>query len=50
VIWKAVEPTAGRSALGFLALRLLLDGLIAAHGWARPLAVGLRYWPTRERG
>ena len=41
MIWKAVEPTAGRSALGFLALRLVLAGLIAAHGWARLLAGGV---------
>lgn len=41
MIWKPVEPSAGRSALSFLALRLTLAGLIAAHGWARLLAGGV---------
>jgi len=41
MIWRPVEPSAGRSALGFLALRLTLAGLIAAHGWARLLAGGV---------
>jgi putative oxidoreductase len=37
----SLEAEAARSALGWTVLRLLLAGLIAAHGWARLLAGGV---------
>lgn len=55
MIWKAASPPAGRSDQAFVVLRLLLAGLIAAHGWARLIAGGVvpfgqflesEGWPT----
>lgn len=38
---KSLSSAADRSAAGWSALRLLLAGLIAAHGWARWFAGGV---------
>jgi putative oxidoreductase len=34
-MWKMINPSPQRAATGLLVLRLVLAGLIAAHGWAR---------------
>jgi len=36
-----IETASGRSTLGWIVLRILLAGLIAAHGWARLIEGGV---------
>lgn len=39
--WQRLEAAQARSDLGWMLLRVLLAGLIAAHGWARLIAGGI---------
>lgn len=41
MIWNPPAPPPERSARAFLVLRLVLSGLIAAHGWARLVSGGV---------